>query len=292
MNFLSPEITYFLEVVKKGSITAAASALGVAQPTISQALSRLEGSLGGKLLIRHRSGVKMTRLGEEFRRGAKRLIEQERAMTEALLTDSQFINPNFIVGCQPALASTYFVKTCQKILESLNIRDLVFHHESSSVIIDDLQNRKMDCALVAGRVKYPGLVARNLTVENVYLMSHLHGDSKTILHHPNMIGLDETFEVLSKKGIDFERRITSTDYNFLSQLAREKVGQVLLPGNFGKDDSLHSVVKEPINTVPISFVYHLEERKNPRIQSILKILVESLNGSPQESRQNGGRKST
>ncbi|WP_321939985.1 MULTISPECIES: LysR family transcriptional regulator [unclassified Paraburkholderia] len=57
-------LKYFLAVVDAGSVTGAASQLGMAQPALSQAITRLEQDLGVKLLARTRRGAALTPAGE------------------------------------------------------------------------------------------------------------------------------------------------------------------------------------------------------------------------------------
>ncbi|CAL8478271.1 LysR family transcriptional regulator [Caballeronia sp. S22] len=57
-------LKYFLAVVDAGSVTRAAEVLDIAQPALSQALSRMERDLGVKLFERTRRGAKLTPAGE------------------------------------------------------------------------------------------------------------------------------------------------------------------------------------------------------------------------------------
>ncbi|WP_106539451.1 LysR family transcriptional regulator [Haloactinopolyspora alba] len=51
-------------VAEQGSVTKAASALGIAQPALTAQLNRIERSLGGALFERDRNGARLTVLGE------------------------------------------------------------------------------------------------------------------------------------------------------------------------------------------------------------------------------------
>ncbi|MDR5782196.1 LysR family transcriptional regulator [Caballeronia sp. LZ065] len=57
-------LKYFLAVADAGSVTRAAEALDIAQPALSQALSRMERDLGVKLFSRTRRGAQLTPAGE------------------------------------------------------------------------------------------------------------------------------------------------------------------------------------------------------------------------------------
>ncbi len=60
------DFRFFDEVIRAGSIRAAARALGVDHATVSRRLAQLESAFAVKLLVRHPSGVKLTTAGEEL----------------------------------------------------------------------------------------------------------------------------------------------------------------------------------------------------------------------------------
>ncbi len=60
----SPALRHFLAVAESGSVTQAAASLGIAQPALSQSISRLEKHLGAKLFVRTRRGASLTPAGQ------------------------------------------------------------------------------------------------------------------------------------------------------------------------------------------------------------------------------------
>jgi DNA-binding transcriptional LysR family regulator len=60
-------LKYFLRIAEEGSITRAASLLGMAQPALSRQLQLLEEDLGVALFRRNRRGVELTEAGERLR---------------------------------------------------------------------------------------------------------------------------------------------------------------------------------------------------------------------------------
>ncbi|MEV2253234.1 LysR family transcriptional regulator [Streptomyces sp. NPDC050147] len=73
----------FVTVVRAGSISRAASALGRTQPGLSQQVRKLESAVGRPLLHRSPSGVSLTRAGEELLPYAERILSlSAQALTE------------------------------------------------------------------------------------------------------------------------------------------------------------------------------------------------------------------
>ena len=67
-------LEYFLAVADLGSFTRAASALLIAQPSLSQSIAALERDLGSKLFERHGRGVRLTPAGEALVEPARRTV--------------------------------------------------------------------------------------------------------------------------------------------------------------------------------------------------------------------------
>jgi DNA-binding transcriptional LysR family regulator len=67
------DLRHFLAVARHGSTLAAAKALGVNQSTVYRRLCELERSLGRRLVERHPTGYRLTKVGEELRPLAERM---------------------------------------------------------------------------------------------------------------------------------------------------------------------------------------------------------------------------
>jgi len=68
------QLRYFVAVVDAGSVSHACASLGVAQPTLSQAMSTLESELGTALLTRSQRGVAPTDGGDALYRHGLRIL--------------------------------------------------------------------------------------------------------------------------------------------------------------------------------------------------------------------------
>lgn len=75
--FRSSQLAYFVKVAERGQISAAADALYIAQPALSQSISRLERQLGIELFVRHPRGVSLTPAGAAFLDKARAVVDAE-----------------------------------------------------------------------------------------------------------------------------------------------------------------------------------------------------------------------
>ena len=73
-----------LTIVRFGSITAAAKALYITQPTLSQTLKQIESQLGEPIFVRGRSPMELTPAGELYVQAARRIVQIESQLDEAI----------------------------------------------------------------------------------------------------------------------------------------------------------------------------------------------------------------
>ncbi|MCH4053940.1 MAG: LysR family transcriptional regulator [Atopobiaceae bacterium] len=70
------QLRYLIEVAKAGSISAAASRLFMAQPSLSKALAELESEMGITIFERSSKGITPTEDGTRFLSYARQVVEQ------------------------------------------------------------------------------------------------------------------------------------------------------------------------------------------------------------------------
>jgi len=103
---LLAQVEAFLEVMRLGSVSRAADALFVSQPTLTARLKNLEAELGEALFVRTGRGVKPTEAGLVFRPHAERALRSLRE-GQAVIAELQRGEAGvLVVGAAPA-ASTY-----------------------------------------------------------------------------------------------------------------------------------------------------------------------------------------
>src|SRR5262252_5515908 len=101
-------LRYFQAIASSGSITAAAKALHVSQPTLTVAMQNLEERLGTTLLLRDRSGVRLTATGQELLRFAADVFARVlRAVAQIRGLEKGDVG-NFVIGCHESLGA-YFL---------------------------------------------------------------------------------------------------------------------------------------------------------------------------------------
>ncbi len=148
-KFNYDSIKYFLSVAKHGSISRAASSLGISQSALSQSMKSLEQSLGFALFERNTRGIILTEEGKVLYLGAMAPSEQfERAIVETMRCNSFKNMAPFKIAISSSLASSIIapnILDLQKRFSGLNFEFCKFVAETE--VVDDLQSGKYDIAI-------------------------------------------------------------------------------------------------------------------------------------------------
>jgi len=91
-------LRYFLRIAEEGSITRAASVLGIAQPALSRQLQLLEEDLGIALFRRTRRGVELTEAGERLRASTAGPLRQLELAVQYAGSPVARLNRNVLLG--------------------------------------------------------------------------------------------------------------------------------------------------------------------------------------------------
>src|SRR5438105_2738274 len=78
------QLSYFLALVDHGSISAAANALNMAQPSLSENIAKLEKELDAQLAIRGARGVQMTEAGMALANRSREILKNVQDMVEEI----------------------------------------------------------------------------------------------------------------------------------------------------------------------------------------------------------------
>lgn len=94
----------FLETADAGSLSRAARALDLSQPSLTVQIQRLERHLGVTLFRRHGRGVALTDAGTALYPRARRLLDETRAIEDAVRGEQAYAASTLSVGAIPTIA--------------------------------------------------------------------------------------------------------------------------------------------------------------------------------------------
>lgn len=290
----SSELQYFIEVAGTLNVSRAAERLGISQPTLSLAIQRLESSFGAPLLIRTKSGVKLTHAGQKLVAQARSLLmEWEKIRGDALRDESE-IRGRYILGCHPSVA-LYSLPgfVAQALIDNPSL-EIKLVHDLSRKITEDVISFKVDFGIVVNPWEHPDLVIRPLCKDEVSLwvakkpsvLQDPDSGQAVLICDPDLIQSQSILKQLSKKGMEFKRTITSSNLEVVTSLVAAEAGVGILPSRVAtriKALGLKPLGKEgPKFQDRICLVYRADAQKSKASRLLAKI-IESCMASDVEN---------
>lgn len=276
----------FVRVVERRSFTAAASDVGLARSTATQAIKQLEADVGARLLERTTRHVTPTLDGQAFYRRCL-LILSEVEDAENVFRDAQ---PRGLlrIDANVLLTRTVLLPRLPEFLERYPLIDL---HLGQGDRLVDLVREGVDCVIRAGELSDSGMIMRRLaTIEEVtcaspaYVARHGLPASPDDLAGHRMIGfvssrtgdvipLEFTVDGLARE-IVLPSRITANHSDTVHDLARLGFGIIQAPRYRLQPDldsgALVQVLKDyPPTPTPLSALYPQNRQLAPRLRVFL-----------------------
>lgn len=280
----------FLATVEEGSLSAAARALGLTQPTLGRQVAALEEDLGILLFDRVGKSLVLTPSGLE-------LLDHVRAMCDAAsrisLTasgQSQTIDGQVRITASDVMSAHILPPALERLRE---IAPLLEIDVVAANDIRDLQLREADIAIRHIRPEQPDLIARHVSdatahfyASTSYLDRHGRPKSFDALRGHAFIGFgdnDRMIERLNAFGLSLTRenfRLGSESGVVAWEMARHGLGLIVMSDEVAADTpGIERILPEmePFK-FPIWLTTHRELHTSRRIRLVFDLLADFLTG--------------
>lgn len=157
----SVDLIYFSEVCVSLNLSRASEKLGVSQPSLSQAMKRLENTLGTHLFVRHKQGVTLTLAGEALLLQVKQLLGHWDNIKREIQEAHAEVKGRVSIGCRSSTAP-YIAKFVSSLLEKHPQLAINFIHQSSQDITEGVINSSIDAGIVINPYKHADLIIHHL----------------------------------------------------------------------------------------------------------------------------------
>jgi len=298
VNFDWNHARAFLVTAEEGTLSAAAKALGVTQPTLSRQVAALEAELGITLFERVGQRLVLTDSGMQLLQYVRPMGETALKFSLAAMGQSQLLEGKVIVSVSE-LDAIYrmprIIAEFRKEEPGIEL-EIVVTNQSS-----DLKRREADIAVRNFRPTQEDLIVKKLGEEVIWLYGlESYIKNFPVISHPSdfatlvqsgevqIIGFDHSYavvEILNQQGWQVSERnfkLTTSFQPLQIELCREGLGLIFFPGDLGRYES--DLVRAfeglgPIMALPVWLVCHQELRTNLRIKRVFDFLSEKLSQS-------------
>ena len=139
---------YYLAVVREGTISAAAEALHVAQPSLSRQMKELEKELGAELFVRGNRRITLTAEGAVLRRRAEEMVRLLQMTEEEITRVKNHVSGPVRIGAGESRSFHYLSRTAANM--AARHPDIRFHITSGDTrdLMNELADSLIDFAVI------------------------------------------------------------------------------------------------------------------------------------------------
>ena len=278
----------FLVTAEEGSLSAAARALGMAQPTLGRQVDALEEELGVILFERAGRGLTLTPSGVDLLEHVRAMGDAANRVALAAAGQSQSIEGTVCI----AASEIYAAVVLPPIIAKLRLAEPGLHIEIvASAKASDLKRREADIAIRNFQPTEPDLVAKKigdiparLYATPGYLERIGNPKLPYDLHRADFISIDRSggfLTGLNRLGLSLTERnfpIVVENYLVMWELVKHGLGIGILDGNIGDAEPLVRRALPDFDpfTFPIWLVAHREVNTSRRVRVVFDLLAKEL----------------
>ena len=160
----------FMMVIKEKSFSKASAKLGISQPAVTQQIKFIEDYLDTKIVDRKKNGILLTKEGEDLYRIAQRL---DKAITNSEKDLLKIINKEFtfVMGSSFTIGNYVLPNYLADIKKRIG-NEVFMNVDISDNIIEQLEDKKIDVALIESPVFHEGIIYREWVEDELVVFSN------------------------------------------------------------------------------------------------------------------------
>jgi LysR family hydrogen peroxide-inducible transcriptional activator len=192
------QLRYFCSVVRYGSFTKAAEQEGIAQPTLSLQIRRLEKSVGSTLFVRLARSVRLTHAGEIFYSHAKEILSRSKLAESQVRQLEDGIRGPLRIGAIPTVLPYLLAPHLPEFSTLYPEVDMILTEDVTTNLIDKLRAGDLDVIVVSLPLRQSDLVCSELLREPLVLVAPK--EHRLCQAHPAKLDLSSERLLLLKEG--------------------------------------------------------------------------------------------
>ncbi|AEF99099.1 LysR family transcriptional regulator [Methylomonas methanica] len=283
------QIRYFLAVCDKASFTRAAQATFVSQPSLTQAIKKLEDELGGELFNRERSGCRLTALGRLVEPSLREIFHEVQAIKAEAIRFSRLNTVPLRIGIMTTIAARHLSPFFADFQQERPHVELELIVDNEQNLLKQLDEERLDLIVSAPTSPVPGHFQSLTLYEERYVVvfndKHRfnqlqHIDLATIQAEPYLDRLNcelrETLRsVCLDKQIDLYAAYRSNSEEWILSMVRAGIGVALMP-EFSipkpADKLKFRYLADPDIRRTVNAIYPASATTNPTVGELLEKL--------------------
>ena len=237
------QLRYFCAVARARSFTRAAVEEGIAQPSLSQQIVKLEQTLGAKLFDRLSRGVQLTEYGRTLLPQALAILREVNEARSTLESLRRGVGGHLSVGCIPTLTPYFLAPRLSDFTGRFPDVELRLVEDTTPKLVELLQAGKLDVALVGLPVNSPEMLCSELFREPIWVLvgkghrlaaesqvklTELRGEKMLLLKEGHCFR-DDALRVCRRARMPFHSMFETDQFSSIFPLVAAGLGITLAP---------------------------------------------------------------
>lgn len=280
LNLHLQQLLYLREVARRGSISAAAEALEMSQPALSQGLSEVGRRLDVRLFEPGGRRRRLTAAGEETLRFAEQTLAGAESLARTLELLRRGEAGTLRVGMIDAATLYVLPEVVRRYREAHPGVELRLSVDTSNALLRRLRAFELDLAVVVGPVEEADLLSTELRRELLFLYAPAgdHGDprrARWVLYPQGSRTRRIIDAALARAGIQPAVTLESDNPAVLRQMVAMGLGWSALPAAVAEEAAQPQGVRrgERLAERPLHAVWRRGSREDPRAEAFLTLAL-------------------
>lgn len=167
------DLRYFVHIAELGSFTRASTMLGIAQPSLTRHMQKLEEHLGVPVFTRVNRGVRLTEAGQRLLESATRILRDVDRTTQDVSALRAVPSGKVVLGIPPTLCPVLLPLLIARMRADYPAVDLEIAPAGSMILPEWLRSGKLDLAIMADISRSRLLITHELALEEMVLVTPL-----------------------------------------------------------------------------------------------------------------------
>lgn len=237
------QIRYFLAVCDKGAFTRAAQFVYVSQPSLTQAIKKLEDELGGELFKRDRAGCQLTSLGRLLEPNLRQIFRETQAVKAEAIRFTRLNTVPLRIGLMATIGGQRLSPVLADYQQECPHIEMELIVDAESSLLKQLDEDELDLVISAPMASLGAPYQKTLVYEERYVVafspkhrfSRLEQiDLKTLQSEPYLDRLhcelrEKLKSVCQDQGIDLYAAYRSNNEEWILNMVRAGIGIALMP---------------------------------------------------------------
>lgn len=269
MSITFKDLENFIACADSKTLSEAAEKLGMAQPSLSLGLKKLESELNYPLFIRSRDGLKLTPQGKMLLPEAKEVLRN----LESIKGNKTRVK--FKIGCHPSVGMFVLGQFLKFMNQKRPDLDFEITNASSHEVNKLVARGEIDFGIVMNPVSFQGLIIKPIGEDLVHVWESSHRYQDKLIYNPKMI---QALSIISRWKAAPKNTVDVENLELIASLVNSGAGYGILPSQVVKAArfNLKKVDQTPNFKDQLTLVCYPEIIRSPEGKIVFEALKQSF----------------